>query len=320
MRRATLPLTALLLGAAGAAAPTFTLTFDDPAGLLAPFAAEIEANLLGAAEIWGARLPGDQTIDIVLIADTTIPYSTGRSGTSAYVTTIGGFNVFEQGAAAKVRTGFDANGPAPDIEINLSPAYCANELWFDPDPLARVAPVPNDRLDAVSVFLHELAHAFVFNGWIDGFGGGFPGDYISTFDLRTTYDSENFFFTGSRASGVYGGDVPITYGNPFHLGNLEPRPGEALLPDLMNGVVFFHGNRYVITNLDLAICADTGLPVRPNCPGDADFSGVVAFPDLNIVLSNFGQVAENLPGDVNVDGRVDFTDLNIVLSNFGVTC
>jgi hypothetical protein len=55
--------------------------------------------------------------------------------------------------------------------------------------------------------------------------------------------------------------VPLTYGNYHHFGNADPRPGSDLIPDLMNGVVFFRGQRYNISPLDLALLADVGVPV-----------------------------------------------------------
>jgi hypothetical protein len=55
------------------------------------------------------------------------------------------------------------------------------------------------------------------------------------------------------------GPVPITYGNPFHLGNNSPRPGSDLIPDLMNGVVYYYQTRYDISALDLAIAKDAGV-------------------------------------------------------------
>ena len=60
---------------------------------------------------------------------------------------------------------------------------------------------------------------------------------------------------------LYGGPVPVTFGNVAHIGNDSSRPGSDLIPDLMNGVVFFRGTRYDISPLDLAIVADTGLTV-----------------------------------------------------------
>lgn len=56
------------------------------------------------------------------------------------------------------------------------------------------------------------------------------------------------------------------------------------------------------------------------CAGDANGDNMVTFPDLNAVLSSFGQSGSCLTGDVNRDGSVNFTDLNIVLSAFGTNC
>lgn len=61
------------------------------------------------------------------------------------------------------------------------------------------------------------------------------------------------------------------------------------------------------------------IAVRVNraVQGDANRDGRVDFLDLNIILSDFGQVGAGRRGDVNGDGRVDFFDLNLILSHFG---
>lgn len=64
----------------------------------------------------------------------------------------------------------------------------------------------------------------------------------------------------------------------------------------------------------------TFAPPPAPCPGDANGDRRVDFADLNVVLSQFGQVGPMLSGDLNGDGRVDFADLNQVLSNFGANC
>jgi hypothetical protein len=42
--------------------------------------------------------------------------------------------------------------------------------------------------------------------------------------------------------------------------------GTDLVPDLMNGVVFYRGTRYGVSALDLAIMADIGLPITTAVP------------------------------------------------------
>jgi hypothetical protein len=62
----------------------------------------------------------------------------------------------------------------------------------------------------------------------------------------------------------------------------------------------------------------------PSCAADFNLDDVIDFADLNVVLSNFGDVGFpplTIPlGDANGDLRVDFDDLNAVLSAFGTSC
>jgi len=191
-----------------------------------------------------------------------LPTITGNSVTSSIVTTTGLFDVFQVSAAAELRTGSDPNGSVADGIITIGTAYLTNELWFDPNPLMRTDPVPAGQTDAQSAFIHELGHVFGFSGFLNQVNGQPPAkNDISAFDQYVTFDGSDLFFTGPQAETIYGGPVPLTSGNYIHLGNDSPRPGSDLIPDLMNGVVFFRGTRYDISPLDVAILADTGVPV-----------------------------------------------------------
>jgi len=241
---------------------TFNVVIDDPLNTYSAYHSPIRAAIQSAGRSWDSYIKGfNVDLDVVVNFNSSIPRATGGSVTSSFVRNNGTYNIFDQGAAAEIKTGVDPNGTAPDIEIEFNPDYLINELWFDSDPLLRTAPVPSNRTDAVSVLMHELGHAFAFNGWMNDTTGTMPGDYQSPFDEKVSFLNGNFFFTGSQATAIYGSPVPVTYGNPWHLGNSSPRPGSDLIPDLMNGVVFNRGTRYGISPLDVAILADTGLPV-----------------------------------------------------------
>ena len=241
---------------------TFNVVIDDPLNTYSAYHSPIRAAIQSAGRSWDSYIKGfNVDLDVVVNFNSSIPRATGGSVTSSFVRNNGTYNIFDQGAAAEIKTGVDPNGTAPDIEIEFNPDYLINELWFDSDPLLRTAPVPSNRTDAVSVLMHELGHALAFNGWMNGITGTMPGNYQSSFDEKVNFLNGDFFFTGSQATAVYGSPVPVTYGNPWHLGNSSPRPGSDLIPDLMNGVVFNRGTRYGISPLDVAILADTGLPV-----------------------------------------------------------
>lgn len=296
----------------------FSVVFNDPQGLLAGYESQIESNVLAAAALWAAHLEGDVDLTIRITGTTDFPRGFGRSVTTGFVATRGGFDVFEQGAASEIRTGVDPNGAADDIEIGLNPDYVSNELWFDPEPSVRSAPVPPSRTDAVTVMLHELGHAFAFNGWMNGFDQTLPGGYRSTWDELVVFDGTNFFFTGPTAMRAYGRPVPVTYGNPSHIANASPRPGSDLIDTLMNGVVFFRGRRYEIGQIELAIFEDVGLPMRTPCAADLDQDEDADVFDLLAYLDLW--FAADPAADLTDDASVDVFDLLMYLDGWFAGC
>lgn len=252
------------------AAVTFQVSFDDPGRLYAGYYDRIRSNVISASNEWAGYFGSSYSASVqVQLSFADIATASGASVTSSYVGLYGGRSTYEQGAAYEMRTGRDPNGAAPDIRMTIGRnGYLQNELWFDPSPTRQTTAVPVNRTDARSVFLHELGHAFVFNGWRNGRTGALPGSYQSTFDslvtTGTVQGQTQLFFSGSSASSLYGGPVPLTFGAYGHLGNSAPRPGSALVGDLMNGVSFSRGSRYHVSPLDLAILGDTGFPITWN--------------------------------------------------------
>ena len=240
------------------AAITYNVSFNDPFGQAASFYSAIDSHVGAALATWGSSLAGSADVAVRVDISSTVPRATGASATSGLVRSTPTYNVFEQGLAYELRTGIDPNGAAADVVLTFNPTYLATELWFDPNPLLRSATVAANRTDAMSVFLHEFGHAFGFNGWGDAFNAEPPATYRSTWDDLVSFNGTNSFFNGARAISLYGAPVPVTYGNNFHIGN-STGPGANLVPDLMNGVVFYRGTRYNVSSLDLAIMADMGV-------------------------------------------------------------
>jgi hypothetical protein len=289
----------------------FSLAFVDD-GSHAAYYEPIRSNMLAAANDWGRRIDSNASLEIEVHFSPTTVRATGHSVVSHFYRFNGQYNVAEEGAVYELRTGIDPNGPQADIEISFQDDYLVNEMWFDPDPVVRTAPVPSNRIDAYGVCLHEIGHAIGFNGFRDGFGN-VPADYISRWDEYVVSDGQNLYFTGPAAERVYGGDVPVTWGLPNHLGNNPPRPGSDLIPDLMNGVVAYHARRYFISDLDLAIVKDVGVPVFPQHVTVSDrriFYNASAFDGRNPAATpaDLAAVAPDkralLPGEVPGFGNV----------------
>jgi hypothetical protein len=248
---------------------TFQVGFNDTSSAYSSYYGDLQRTISAAGLAWTSHFapaPGDLTLTVG-VSFASIATANGASATSSLVGTSGSRAIYEQGAAHKLKTGADDNGTAADIVFTVGTSgYLQQELWFDPDPSARTAPVPSMQTDAMSVFLHEFGHAFGFNGFRDGITGDLPGAYESTFDTNVTRvagarGGPTLFFTGANAVSLYGGPVPLTFGNYAHIGNASPRDGFDLSTDLMNGLFFTRGTRYDISALDLAVMHDVGLPV-----------------------------------------------------------
>jgi hypothetical protein len=277
---------------------TFQFLLDDPNHQFDAFPL-LRTDLNAAGQILSSSLPGRGTIEVLVRPDDSIPRA---SGTCIGVTTVGqvgGFAVEENAPVTAARTGVDPNGPgAPEIVINLNAqSYLKNEVWFDPSGAARTGAVPNNKVDFISVALHELLHGCGFTGYrtVGGPNDGLlSGGYESTFDVFTRWgaggDPGVLYFVGPRAMAVYGGPVPLvsqgpnaplTSHNYYELGNPTGQPGADLVPDLENGVLFLYGARYTPSPLDLAILQDIGwtaqgvvLPGAAPAPG-SDVTGRV---------------------------------------------
>lgn len=262
---------AALAQAPAQAALSFTLEVVDPNGAAASFKDQIHSHVAAALFHWGQHIDASATVAVQFHVTDAVPRAAAASATSAWVGFDGSHHVYDQGLSHKLRTGVDANGAAPDVLMYFSPTYMSTELWFDSDPFARSAPVAAGRTDAVSIFIHEFGHALGYNGWGDLTTGALPAGYASTWDTLTRWDGQTLWFTGANAMQVYGGAVPLTTGNNFHVGNLYGA-GSDLLTDIMNGVVMERGTRYHIGALNVAMLTDLGLPMVAVVPEPAQWA------------------------------------------------
>lgn len=258
MRR-TLAALLLALSIFDVSALSFNVTFDDPQRLFWPYYDLIKQDVDLASEDWGLRMSREATIDL-LVSFEQIPTAAAASTTASLSHRAGGFDVYHQGAGARL---IGVSPPATYVEavLQIGTDYLQRDMHFTGQ-----GTLPANRTHARSVFTHELGHMLGFNGWRHPTDGTLPGSYMSTFDALTRFDGSNFWFTGENAVAQYGAEVPLTFGNIFHLGNRAPRPGQDLIADVLNGVQFQRGLVYQISTLDVAIMCDLDLPMR-NCLG-----------------------------------------------------
>jgi len=249
---------ALSCGGPASAAWTYSFDFLGMSSETRVFRRGLASNIGSALGLWTRHLAGSAALEIEVVLTDTIPRAGGHSITSGFVRSEGPLQVYEQGVAYEIRTGIDPNGDEPDLRILINNEYLREELWFDPEPRRRSAPVLSGKTDAVSVFAHEVGHAIAFNGWWNEPQARWHQDYGSTWDLQTFGDGSLLYFTGAGAMSLYGGPVPLTIGNNWHIGNAVGA-GSDLLGDLMNGVAFERGTRYDVSALNLQMLADMGV-------------------------------------------------------------
>ena len=241
----------------------FEVRVEDPESLLGERDADFKRTVEAAAEEWAGHLAGEARIDVLVILKPGEGRASCRCPSMVEIGKHGANRLFEPSAIAKLKGREVNTGGQPDVEITVMGAYL-KDLWFDPEPEKREAVIPRDKLDALSLFMHEIAHAIGFNGWLDEKTGKPVSDMVSTYDQRVIFEEGRFYFVGLRAMKVYGGPVPLSTetNNYHHVGLKGVEYPEMLVDDLMNGVVFQREDRFSITPLDLAILADAGVELR----------------------------------------------------------
>lgn len=243
------------------AAATWDLAFSDPGQRFASMYPTIRTFVEMAGNEWAAMIPGvGAEMRVTVNLQSGSSGSAGRLSARSFDTTLVKDNIFDQTATARLRYG-DAPRPGGDIELNIDPGFLESTLWFDPNPGTRMTSaeaVPTNKIDAYSAILHELGHAFFWNGFRDSTTAALPtsGDK-SVFDSLITVDGTGQgFFNGAQTTALLGSSLPLTKGNIYHLGNRNGLGGDLIATQIMNGEEFNFGQRYAISQLDQKVVAD----------------------------------------------------------------
>lgn len=241
-------------------------------------ALESTATILGSYFIPSAPV----TITYTVNGELSPLSGTLASATSDIVSSQPGF--FPTVVQAKIITGVDANGDAPDGELT----------WNFGSPWAFGPTVPGGQYDFQSLAMHELTHTLGFlsnvnqpgsnngTGWtaFDGLlvtADGTPviGDdyaWISAYDTNLTGGNGGLYLGGPNAVAAYGGLVPVYTPNPWQGGSsishLDDQSFYGRNEQLMNARHGTGQGLRALSALETAILADLGYTIAP-APGSA---------------------------------------------------
>lgn len=231
---------------------TFSVAINDPNNQYSAYTSQVSACVTAAANLWGSYIQGlgNISIQVNFASLGSGVLANAGSTTTQFQGTQGGVNIFQQGATYEILTGTDPNGSTSDITVNVSTNFLS-QFFFDP---SFTNTVPSGSTDFMSVILHELGHAFCFNGFRTSTGSlpsNGSGLYGSPYDLNVSVSNGNAYFSGVNERIVYGSGVLLAgVDNTAHLG----------ISDLM-APAMATGDRIGISDLDIAIAQDSGMPI-----------------------------------------------------------
>jgi hypothetical protein len=277
---------------------SFTISLNDQAALSSTLQNEIVNDLSAAAADWGQHIAGGSTpLRILLtLSNTDNGAELANGGPGALIPrgqTIGGETIFEPNSIYTLQNNGYFASTGDEISITLpADSTALNRLFINPDPFTDPTATEAGKYDLLTVFRHELAHGLGFIGLRDQKGS--LGADATLFDTDTQVTSSNgtvtaASFVGSDAEAAYGNllgtgptPVPLTILNNgeayYHLANTASDP---LGDDLMSGVGLAPGTSEDISNVDLAILKDVGVPVT---------AGVICFAHGTRIATPGGEV------------------------------
>ncbi|MCP3388849.1 hypothetical protein NLM27_08665 [Bradyrhizobium sp. CCGB12] len=240
----------------------YSVQISDPDNLAAGQQKALLKNLDAAIANWARYISGAGSVDVQLIIDPRPDFrAASASATNIAIGQFDGKMLVREGVQHELLTGIDPNGDAPDAFITVGAEYLSNRIWLDPTPFSRNLPVPLDKNDGVSLFMHEFGHVLGMNGFGEK-NGELTGTTASVYDSHVTFEGGLPFFAGAAAEQLYGGPVPLSGSDAdentyTHYGH---ESADELDLALMQGNTFFFlGQRYYVDNVDLAIMQDMGL-------------------------------------------------------------
>ncbi|MRX11535.1 DUF4214 domain-containing protein [Pseudoduganella sp. FT25W] len=241
------------------------ITYEDPNNFMTDKTL-FNAAIQSAVTYLNQFIVGSTTLNVTVSVSAT---STGRfaGGGANYAeyTTENGLNILKAEAAAEFAAGANLNGSAADLTIYVDPTSSYFKgLYFDGGAYDAPRSVPNTMTDGLSVVLHELMHGLGINSYRDTATTQYNGIWRTVWDKYVTsangklyLDMPNFASHGIDPVEVSSTSVSQ---NNSHLGDATNLQA-GYLDDIMNGLYFYGGHHYEMSQLDVLILQGLGYTV-----------------------------------------------------------
>lgn len=240
------------------------VSYDDPGNFMADkalFAGAIQ-SVIGYLNQF---IVGNTTLNVAVSVSAT---STGRFAGNGAVTldyTADGLNYLVAQAAKELAVGGNLNGSEADLTIYVDPGSSYFQgLNFTTAAYDSARTVPSDKTDGMSVLLHELMHGLGINSYRDHRTLEFISKNRMLWDKYVYQQNGKLYFDSPSlaAHGIDALDVTSTSAtqNVSHIGDASNLQ-QGYLDDIMNGLYFYLGHQYPISQLDLLILQDLGYTV-----------------------------------------------------------
>jgi len=219
------------------------LTFDDPGNELTLYQADIINNVQAAWDRWDDYIDAHANASIeIVIKPIDEAGVLARAGSLSSALVQG--DVWRGSVGHELIYGEDVTGADFDAQIFISTQYLTQVGYYDFTPDDGVTA---DQISFEGVMTHELGHALGFNGWFE------DPDFYSPYELLVDRQADTFI--GENAVAVNGGPVDLETGGWYHL-------DEQAFPDSAMSTYSNFGGEDVISDVEIAILADIGLPVN----------------------------------------------------------
>lgn len=227
-----------------------TISIIDSSGTLAPYETGIRQSVSAAWDMWAAHFTRTAPIEIEITFQASAPNVLAYAGSLAEVYTgeiYNGRRLTQTGVGVELITGRDPNGATADGRITI--AADPSRLVFRD---SADDPLPQGKLDALSIFAHEFGHVLGFRSALGSNGAPTSANFITNYDrLVTGLTANSLQFTGQNAVAINGANVNLASSGPSHLGV----GGDLMATSLSAGQIKLVGV------LDVAVLQDLGLPV-----------------------------------------------------------